>query len=142
MSLQTFEEFFLSRLLTCPNFSFGSCRACRSAKEEEKSSEQKCGWQFQAIPSWQENMAPPPPAGPTSSCKMFNHFTEKSKQIHREIQKKSLRNPCGWQFQGKKTWLRRHLLVPLLPAKCSTPVKFLVISFYIQIFEADFYFRN
>ena len=72
VSLQTFEEFFLSRLLTCPNFSFGSCRACRSAKEEEKSSEQKCGWQFQAIPSWQENIAPPPPAGSTSSCKMFN----------------------------------------------------------------------
>ena len=46
VSVQTFEEFFLSRLLTCPNFSFGSCRATSVAKEEEKSWEEKCAWQF------------------------------------------------------------------------------------------------
>ena len=35
MSVQTFKEFFLSRLLTCPNFSWGSCRAtvCKRRRE-------------------------------------------------------------------------------------------------------------
>ena len=64
MSLQTFKEFFLSRLLTCPNFSFGSCRATVCKRRREIIGAEVC----LAI-GRQENI--PPAADNTTLCKML-----------------------------------------------------------------------